>query len=94
MGDEEDKFLEEYLKVMGEIGEEIFGFHYIEEYVKLFPKNDEQSVRDSLIKLAESFHKGYNTPAVVILINKGLVKYWLENNNVTDGYGRIISFNE
>lgn len=91
MGDESDKLIEDYLNAMDEIGEEIFGFHYIEEYVKLFPKDDEPFVRDSLIKLAELIHNGHNTAAVTIVINKGLVKYWLENDDVRDGYGRLIS---
>lgn len=90
MCDESDNFLEEYLKAMSEKADEVFGFHYIDEYVKIFPKKDEQSVRRSLTRFAESFHKGHNSAAVILLINKGYIKFWLENDDVRDGYGRLI----
>lgn len=85
-----EEFREAYLNEMAEMGYEIFGIQYLDDYVDLFPREDEQAVRDSLTRFAESFHKGHNALAVILLVNKGYVKSWLENNNVRDGYGNLV----
>ena len=87
---ESEEFLDVYLHEMGKVGDELFGIQYLDDYVNLFPSEDEQAVRDSLTRFAESFHKGHNALSVIILVNKGYIKSWLENNDVKDGYGNLV----
>ena len=62
---ESEKFLDDYLHEMGKVGDEVFGIQYLDDYVNLFPSEDEQAVRDSLTRFAESFHKGHNALSVI-----------------------------
>ena len=82
--------LDVYLNEMGKVGDEVFGIQYLDDYVNLFPSEDEQAVRDSLTRFAESFHKGHNALPVIILVNKYYIKSWLETGNVKDGYGNLV----
>ena len=40
-----DKFLETYLQEMAKVGNEIFGIHYLDEYVNKFPVDEQDNVR-------------------------------------------------
>ena len=89
-----DKFLETYLQEMAKVGNEIFGIHYLDEYVNKFPVDEQDNVRDSLVKLSESLHSGHNAGGVILLVNKCLIKTWLETNDVRDGYGNLLNNNK
>jgi len=85
-----DEFFKKYMDEMDKVGYEVFGIRYMDDYVNLFPSEDEQAVRDSLTRFAESFHKGHNALPVIILVNKYYIKSWLETGNVKDGYGNLV----
>ena len=89
-----DKFLDAYLQEMGKVGYEIFGIKYLDEYVNKFPFDEHDNVRNSLIKLAESLHSGHNAGGVILILNKGIIKNWLETNDVRDGYGNLLNINK
>ena len=86
----EDEILDIYLDSLAKAGDEIFGYHYIDEYLSKFPAEDETSVREALTKLAESLHSGVNAAAVAIFVNKVLIRTWLEQDDVRNGYGEKI----
>lgn len=85
-----DEIIELYLDSMAKAGEEIFGFRYIDEYLSKFPAEDETNVREALTKLAESLHSGVNADAVAIFVNNVLIRTWLEQDDVRNGYGEKI----
>ena len=85
-----DEIIELYLDSMAKASEEIFGFRYIDEYLSKFPAEDETNVREALTKLAESLHSGVNAAAVAIFVNNVLIRTWLEQDDVRNGYGEKI----
>ena len=46
------------------------------------------------VKLSESLHSGHNAGGVILLVNKCLIKTWLETNDVRDGYGNLLNNNK
>ena len=83
----EDEILDIYLDSLAKAGDEIFGYHYIDEYLSKFPAEEQGNVREALTRLAESLHDGVNAAAVAIFVNNVLIRTWLEQDDVHDGNG-------